>query len=438
LSRILLVAKRDYLQMIRSKAYLVGLILLPLLFGGGFLAVALTSKSNVAREQRVAVIDRTGVSAAAIIQAGQEANRKAPSTATLGAQGVPRLIFEEVKPKADQAAQLLALCDRIRAGDLFLVIDLAPDALLPPKDSKQEMVRYYTSSGGLVDPLSLWLPGVVNDGLHRVRLAQLGVDPSRIPDVLGNVPLVSMKLVDKDPATGKILAGEKKNQAQGGAVAFFLVFLLIMIAIFGSAPNLGAVAEDKMQRVFEMLLSSASPFELMMGKVLAAVGASLTSSVVYIIAGLLVLASMAMFGLAPLNLIPWFFVYLIADVVMLSAVGVALGSACSTPQDAQHLAFILILPIMVPMFVLTPVMQAPNGGLALVMSFIPPFTPVLMLLRQALPGGVPWWQPWLGLLGVIAYALASVWAAGRIFRIGILSQGKTPKIAELAQWVLRA
>jgi ABC-2 type transport system permease protein len=437
LNRILLVAKRDYLQMVRSKAYVLGLILLPLLFGGGFLAVVLSSKSNVAHQQRVAVIDRTGVSAAAIIQAGQEANRKAAATAPLAAP-VPRLVFEEVKPDADQPAQLLTLCDRIRAGDLFLVIDIAPDALQPPKDSKRELVRYYTSSGGLVDPLSLWLPGVVNDGLHRVRLAQLGVDPSRIPNVLGNVALVSMKLVDKDPATGRIMQGEKKNQLQSGAVAFFLVFLLIMIAIFGSAPNLGAVAEDKMQRVFEMLLSSASPFELMMGKVLAAVGASLTSSIVYIIAGLLVLASMAMFGLAPLNLIPWFFVYLIGDVIMLSAVGVALGSACSTPQDAQHLAFILILPIMVPMFMLTPVMQAPNGGLALVMSFIPPFTPVLMLLRQALPGGVPWWQPWLGLLGVIAYALASVWAAARIFRIGILSQGKTPKFAELAQWVLRA
>ena len=437
MNRILLVAKRDYLQMVRSKAYVLGLILLPLLFGGGFLAVVLSSKSNVAHQQRVAVIDRTGVSAAAIIQAGQQANRKAAATAPLAAP-VPRLVFEEVKPDADQPAQLLALCDRIRAGDLFLVIDIAPDALQPPKDSKRELVRYYTSSGGLVDPLSLWLPGVVNDGLHRVRLAQLGVDPSRIPNVLGNVALVSMKLVDKDPATGRIMQGEKKNQLQSGSVAFFLVFLLIMIAIFGSAPNLGAVAEDKMQRVFEMLLSSASPFELMMGKVLAAVGASLTSSIVYIIAGLLVLASMAMFGLAPLNLIPWFFVYLIGDVIMLSAVGVALGSACSTPQDAQHLAFILILPIMVPMFMLTPVMQAPNGGLALVMSFIPPFTPVLMLLRQALPGGVPWWQPWVGLLGVIAYALASVWAAARIFRIGILSQGKTPKFAELAQWVLRA
>jgi len=72
-----------------------------------------------------------------------------------------------------------------------------------------------------------------------------------------------------------------------------------------------------------------------------------------------------------------------------------------------------------------------------VMSFIPPFTPVLMLLRQALPGGVPWWQPWLGLVGVFAWAIATIWVAARIFRIGILSQGKTPKLAELAQWVLQ-
>ena len=93
---------------------------------------------------------------------------------------------------------------------------------------------------------------------------------------------------------------------------------------------------------------------------------------------------------------------------------------------------------MIPMFVLTPVMLQPNGGLAVAMSFIPPFTPVVMLLRQALPGGVPWWQPWLALVGVAAWSIAIIWAAARVFRIGILSQGKTPQFGELAQWVLRA
>jgi ABC-2 type transport system permease protein len=436
LHRVLLIARRDYLQTIRSKAYLVGLILFPLLFGGGFLAVSLANRGN-AKNLRVAVVDHTGVSAAAVIQAGEEANRKAMFDPSTGLQVGPRYIFEEVKAEADPAAQLASLSDEIRKGELFLALDISPDALRPSGDPKQELVHCYSNSGGVVDQLGLWLPAAVNDGLRRVRLAQLGVDPARVPGVLGDVAVVSMNLVSRDPATGKIRQGQKKNPIQAGAVPFFLVFLLIMVALIGSAPNLGAIAEDKMQRVFEMLLSSASSFELMLGKVLAALGASLTSSAFYIIGGLAVLAGMAMFGLAPLNLLPWFFAYLIADVVMLSALGVALGSACATPQDAQHLAYLLILPIMIPMFVLTPVMQQPNGTLATVMSFIPPFTPVLMLLRQALPGGVPWWQPWLGLVGVTVCAGAIIWAASRIFRIGILSQGKTPKLAELMQWVTR-
>jgi ABC-2 type transport system permease protein len=435
MNRILLIAKRDYLQTVLSKAYLFGLVLLPLLFGGGFLFVALANRGN-ATEQRVVVVDRSGVSAAAVIQACEDSNRKAQSDATNRLQVMTRYVFEEVKPDTDEAAQLLALSNRIRTGELFLVLDISAEALRPADSAKKDLVHYYTNSTG-VTQLNIWLPAAVNDGLRRVRIAQLGVDPSRVPDALREVDVVSMNLVTRDPATGKIVQGEKRNPIQAGLVSFFLVFLLIMVVIVGAMPNLGAVAEDKTQRVFEMLLVSASSFDLMMGKVLAALGASLTTSALYIVGGLMALTGMAMFGLAPLDLLPWFFVYLFADVVILSALGVALGSACGSAQDAQQLAFILILPIMIPMFMLNPVMQQPNGGLAVSMSFIPPFTPVLMLLRQSLPGGVPWWQPWLGLVGVALFALAAIWAAARIFRIGILSQGKTPKIAELAQWVLR-
>jgi ABC-2 type transport system permease protein len=339
---------------------------------------------------------------------------------------MPHYIFEEVKPEADEAAQLLELSNRIRTGELFLVLDIG---------SQKDPVHYYTNSSG-VNQLGIWLPTAVNDGLRRVRLAQMGVDPARLPEAMREVDVVSMNLVTKDPVSGKIVQGEKRNPVAMG-MPFFLVFLLIMVVMIGSAPHIGAVAEDKMQRVFEMLLVSASSFELMMGKVLAALGASLTSSTVYIVGGLMVLAGMAMFGLAPLNLLPWFFVYLIADVVILSALGVALGSACGSAQDAQQLAFLLFLPVVIPMVTLSPVMARPNGPFATAMSFVPPFTPVLMLLRQAMPGGVPWWQPWLGLVGVAVFAYFAIWAAARIFRIGILSQGKTPKLAELAQWVAR-
>lgn len=434
--KILLIAQRDYLQIVRSKAYLVGLIVFPVLIGGGFLTVSLMNRGN-AKEQRIAILDRTQVSAPAIVQAWEESRREAAAAdPTGGLRGMPRFTFETIKPEPDQAAQLIAISNRIRSGEVFLVLDIPASALSPGESAKAEPVRYYTNSTGLDQSLGL-LIGAVNNGLRRVRLAQAGVDDGRIPGVLRNVPLVAMNLVTRNPNTGRIAQGEKRSMIQTLLVPFFLVYLLAIITLVGAAPNLGGTAEDKMQRVFEMLLTSASPFDLMMGKVLASLGASLTTSVLYILAGLLVLAGMTMFGLAPLHLIPWFFVYLIAGVALLSALAAALGAACSTPQDAQHLAFLLFIPIFIPFIVITPIVQQPNSAFAVTMSFLPPFTPVVMLLRQSMPAGVPWWQPWLGLVGVLAWGLAVVWAGARIFRIGILSQGKTPKIGELAQWVVR-
>jgi ABC-2 type transport system permease protein len=122
---------------------------------------------------------------------------------------------------------------------------------------------------------------------------------------------------------------------------------------------------------------------------------------------------------------------------MLCAFAAALGACCSTPQDAQNLAIVLLMPCLIPMFMLVTVLRQPNGALATVMSLIPPFTPILMLLRQAMPMGVPAWQPWVGLVGVLVFAAATVWAASRIFRVAILMQGKPPRLAEVVRWAMK-
>jgi ABC-2 type transport system permease protein len=432
--KVLLIAKRDYVQTVSSKAYLFGLILLPLIFGGSFLAISLSNRGNV-KDQRIVVIDHTGVSGATVIEACEESNRKAISGAAGGFRMQPHYAYEEVTAEADRAAELLSLADRVRQGEVFLALEIPADALDPPSGSRQP-IRYYSNATG-VSQLSLWLPAAVNDGLRRVRLVRAGVDAARVTGMLQDVPAVAMNLPSKDSLAATTGQGEKRNAVQSEVIPLILVVVMVLVVMIGSAPNLGAVAEDKVQRVFEMLLVSASAFELMAGKVLAALAASLTSTVFYVIGGLFALMGMSMFGLAPLDLLPWFFVYLIVDVLMMAALGVALGSACGSAQDAQQLAFLLFMPIFVPILVLTPIMRQPNGAFATVMSFVPPFTPVLMLLRQSLPGGVPAWQPWVGLLGAMAYAFCIIWAAARIFRIGILSQGKTPKVAELVQWIAR-
>ena len=119
--------------------------------------------------------------------------------------------------------------------------------------------------------------------------------------------------------TGRIAPARKRGIAEGFAAPFVLAILFFMIVLLTSAPMLGAVAEDKMQRVFEMLLASARPFDLIGGKILAAIGTALTSSIFYVVGAFVLLQALAIVGLAPMKIVPWFFLYLLCLFVRLSS-----------------------------------------------------------------------------------------------------------------------
>jgi len=440
--RTLLIAKRDYLATIRTRAFIFGLVVAPLLFGGGFLGVALMESKPDIKDRRIAIIDRTGVSAASVIQAAQERNAKNLFDKTTHRQIHPRYVFETVPPAAEPELQRLALSDLVRQDKLYAFVEIGPAALHPPqapasgKDPRASEIALYSNASGFGEQRQ-WLTGAINEGIRRVRLAQLGVDRARFNDILAEITVDNFGLVARDKKTGKIEEAGKKNEVAEFGIPFGLVLLLGMIVMVGSSPMLSAVTEDKAQRLVEMLLGLATPFELMMGKVLGALGVSLTSSAFYIIGGTLALEGMGMAGLVPVALFPWFYAYLIADVLFLCSLAAALGAGCSSPQDAQQLAIVLLSPVLIPYFMLTFVMQQPNGAISTAMSLFPPFTPLLMLLRQALPEGVPAWQPWVGLAGVLVFTLIMVWAAARIFRVAILLQGKSAHLSDLARWAIR-
>jgi ABC-2 type transport system permease protein len=433
LRRILLIAKRDFTAAVMTKAFLIGLVVLPLLMGSGFLGFALLRVTQSETAKRIAIIDQTGLAAAEIIRAAETKTAEDKADKTGPQQLVPaHYVFEEVR-----ADDPLALSDRVRRHELAGFLEIGKGALdasaVNGKSSGQ--VVFYTDTGNM-NASQGWVVDVIFNGLRRARLARYGVDQSHFDDVFRAVPFESRSLVSRDEKTGKIRAGRKSSAAES-AVPIILMVLMVMMTMMGAASMLGVVAEDKVQRVFEMLLASVTPFELMAGKVLASVGVSLTSSAFYILGGLLVMQAMAVFGMARLELLPWFFVYIICQVTMLSAMGAALGSACSAPRDAQQLTPLVILPIMAPLILIAPLIQEPNGVFTTALSFFPPFTPAVMLMRQAMPGGVPWWQPWLGLVGVVVWAMALTWAAARVFRVGLLLQGKTPKVGELLRWAVR-
>lgn len=446
--RIWLIAKRDYLATVRTKAFIIGLVLLPILFGGGFLGVALMQAKPDIEDRHIAIIDHTGVLAAAVIQAAEERNAKALEDTKTGRQRQPKYVFENPAPSADVKAQRLALSDRVRRRQLFAFIEINTSALDPGQDDRGvkdvrtnadpagSQVASFSNAGGF-DEVGRWLNGSVSEGIRRVRLARLGVPSGRFKEVLDDLSIGKFGLVSRDEKTGEIREAAKKNEVAEFAIPFGLMLLLGMIVMVGSSPMLSAVTEDKAQRLVEMLLGLATPFELMMGKMLGALSVSLTSSAFYIIGGTLALEGMGMAGMVPFGLLPWFYVYLFLDVMFLCSLAAALGAGCSSPQDAQQLAIVLLSPVIIPYFMLTFVMQQPNGAIATAMSLFPPFTPMLMLLRQALPGGVPAWQPWVGLAGVVVFAFFMVWIAARIFRVTILVQGRAPKITDLVRWAVK-
>ena len=90
-----------------------------------------------------------------------------------------------------------------------------------------------------------------------------------------------------------------------------------------------------------------------------------------------------------------------------------------------------------PMFIYFPVAKEPMSNFAATMSLIPPFTAMLILLRQTTPAGVPVWQPIVGLFGVLLFTILFVWAGGRIFRVAILVQGTPPKLGNIFRWAVK-
>lgn len=420
--RILLIARRDYLAAVRTKAFLIGLLVAPLLFGGSFIATVLLKGQPNKQVRHVAVVDKAGAAAIVIEQVNQQYLRDGFDKRT-GAQIMARYEFEIVPPDLKKPdSQRLILSNRVRNKELFGFLEIEATS-----------VHWYSNQGGFGDT-ERWLAGPLNDALRRIRLRTLGISEAQLDRALKPVPLESMSLVARDQKTGQIAPARKRGIAEGFAAPFILAILFFMIVLLTSAPMLTAVAEDKIQRVFEMLLVSASPLDLIGGKVLAAVGTALTSSIFYVIGAFVLLEALAIIGLAPLHIMPWFFLYLVAEIIMLASMATALGAACSSTRDAENLKLITIFPVMIPLLFLTPVLQEPNGAFATAMSFFPLFTPILMLVRQASPSGVPAWQPWVGLTGVVVATLVIAWMASRIFRLAILFQGKTPNLAELVRW----
>ncbi len=440
--KVLLLAKREYMSSVKTKAFFVMMALMPIMMSGGMIVVAVMEAQTDTTDKRIAVLDHTGQIAEALAEAARIRNRTGIHDAETGEQTGPAYYIEIVQPSTDDIdAQRLALSDRVQSKKLHAFVEIGKDVMDPrstPSDRDRpvdERITYHAPNAIFHDARR-WVRYAIHDRIRNVRLAAEGLDREKVNRLFDCPAVEGAGLVTID-AAGEIKEAVKANKGRAIGVPAGMMFLMFMMVMVGAAPLVNAVLEEKMQRIAEVLLGSVKPFELMVGKLLGTVAVSFTVLAIYLAGGVGAVYYLGVQEHIPFEVLPWLVVYMIAAIFLFGSLLIGLGAACNDLKEAQSMMMPVWVLMMIPMMVWIQVAKYPEGAFATIMSLIPPFTPMLMLVRQSTPAGVPAWQPWVGLIGVALFTTLCVWGAGRILRVGILMQGKPPSLVSLIRWAVR-
>jgi ABC-2 type transport system permease protein len=309
-------------------------------------------------------------------------------------------------------------------------VEIPPDILNPDTASQ---VRYHSNTPAYF-ALPQWLQATTTAIVQAHRFEAASVDHELIARLTRPAQLERLGLVERD-TRGRVQEAREVDMARATGVP--LAFLILMyITVMSSAPQLlNSVIEEKMSRISEVLIGSVTPFQLMMGKLLGSATVSAVIAVIYV-AGALGVAHYWGYGdaVTPAQLAIFLF-FLTMAVVLFGALFIAIGAACTDLKDSQNMMTPVMLLVMFPVFLLGPVLRAPDGMLATVLSMVPTAAPFLMMARIAMQPGPPTWQIIGSILLMLVTVVIAVWAAGRIFRTGILMQGKSATVGEMIRWV---
>ncbi|MEM7231955.1 MAG: ABC transporter permease [Planctomycetota bacterium] len=327
-------------------------------------------------------------------------------------------------------------------------------AVLVPADIEQRIIRpsiipkmptsgregiQYWSRNLADDKLKDEMKKAVNGEIRRREYKAKKVDTKVIEAIQRTrVPVASLNPKKEE---GKEEVSTADVIRQWAPIAF--VYLL-WIGIFTiSQMLLNNMIEEKSNRIVEVLLSSVTPRELMLGKLFGIAAVGLTMISVWILSLVTILALKAgpeaelatmMFEvLKTSGLLPAFVVYFILGYFMYSGIFLSIGSVCNTLKEAQNLMGPIMLVMVIPLFTMMFIPKDPNGVLATVLSWIPLYTPFVMMNRAAAD------PPLVDLIGTLILLLVTtltvLWLTGKIFRTGILRTGQPPKLKELWRWV---
>ena len=432
LDNIRIVAKREYLQRIRSKGFWIGTVIFPVM------AVVMTVLPSLLMmrsktTQTIVVLDDTGRVAAHF-----NAERPKEKTA-LEPDGEMRMAKVDLLPEllvGDASAtspQYMPSFDLNRR-----VVDKKIDAWIriTPGTLTGDPVEYHGRSTSNFMTQQV-LENRLTDAIRRVRLADAGYDPDKVGALSADVDLRTIRV------------SKEGSRAEGGAggflFAYILFFMLFLSLLIWGQQVMNGILEEKGSRAVEVIISTVKPFQLMMGKLTGICLVGLTQFAIWLLTMVVISApgllsamttmpdQLQIPTLSPLTALS-FLIFFALGFFVYASFYAALGAAFNSVQEAQQVAGTLGMLFAVPAVLMPMIINAPSSTLSTVASLIPLFTPVLMPLRMVteMP---PAWQVAASYVLTFGFLVLMVWLCGRIYRIGILMYGKKPTIPELLRWV---
>lgn len=448
MKKIITIAVREYRAMVGTRAFLISIIMMPILMLGSLFAIELLRNAGQVKERKIAVIDHTGRFADILKLEAEKKNAQIDEAEKARSQpgardqineedflgnGRVKYLIERVPAEGVTDEMRVALSDRIRNQDLYAFLEIPANADIPGSGDEQK-IRFYAQDSSLSEARG-WIAQVVNSIIRTARLEAADIDPMLVQNASTPVSVVGMGLVER-AADGSIRSKEEDDPMAAIFLPMGVMMLMFMVIFMAAQPMLESVLEEKSQRIAEVLLGSANPFQLMSGKLLGTVAGSLTVFAIYLVGAFGIAASKGYTDQIPFHLAPWFVVFQVMGVLFYSAIFLAIGASVSQLKEAQSMLLPVWMLMMSPMFVWILIVRDPLGPLATYFSFFPPATPTAMMLRMATGQSIPLWQPLLSLVLMTLSTLVIVVVASRIFRVGILWQGKTPKIGEILKWAV--
>ncbi len=406
-----LIIRREYLERVRTRSFLVSTILLPaFMFGVTVLPSLIASrKSNVARHIVVAASDQA-VADAISKQLTSKDNDGTYKVET-------RTANDDTRDELNKA---------LAAGSIDGYLWVTNEAVASGKVN-------FTASNTSDFVESSELRSAVNAGVRRARLQARGLSLAESDELLKSVEVESVRM-----------EGGKAKSA-GGMGQFFasfgLAFTLYMMLIMYGMATMRSVLEEKTSRIMEVLLSSVTAKQLMAGKVIGVGAVGLTQIAVWVaflagIGGSSIITSGNLKEALniPLSMLAFLPIYFVLGYMLYSSMYAALGAMVNSEQEAQQWQWFVTMPLIIPIISMTGVIRQPDGAMATWMSMVPFFSPILMYVR-IVAHTPPVWQIVLSIGILLATTYLMVAFCSRIYRVGILMYGKRPTLPEILKWV---